>query len=1101
MLARLNTTPLHLRLLIGFGLVLALSGAQSIFAYRTAAERVVAAEAQHTSEQIVVVADASRTALLEMEAGYRGYLLSGDESLLVSYRTAAVAFSKDLAQLRVLTVADPQDALDWQQLERRVAVWQQDIIEPGIAQRQAGTVAPADVSGFTSSALSQQDIEGIHRLLEAVIALEEADLEQTKVAAADSDNRFMAVLLWGTLAVFAVGLPVAGLAARNLAGAIDKVHAGDARYRQMFEHNEATQFVLDVKTGDLLDVNPAACAFYGYPREAMLHMNVTDLNTLRPAEQAEELSAAARGARASFQRRQILASGETRDVEIHTSLGEMNGRQVLYAIVHDVSERKQAEAAQQRSEARYRQMFEANPATQLVLEINTGALLEVNAAACNFYGYTREAMLRMHVTDLNPLHGAEQARELASVAQGARSFERRHVLASGELRDVEVQTSLNEVDGRQVVYSIIHDVTARKRVEVALGISEERNRLALAAAGMGTWDVDFVRHTHTWSVETEALFGLAPGTFGRNFEAFQRLVHPDDWPAFLLEDAAAKAARRNSITTYRTIWPDGSVHWIEENGLPYYAADGTTLLRMTGTSMDVTERKRAEEALRASEERFRKQYKGFPLPTCSWLREDDDFVLLEYNDAAEMIDEGRISECVGERASDYFADYPEIMADLRACVADQRPIRRETDFSYKSAGPPRQLAFTYVFVPPQTVMVHTEDITAAKQADQQREAMAQSEKLRALGQMASGIAHDLNQSLMLVASYSDLARQALMLDPPDLAELGDLLTTTTQAALDGGETVKRLLLFTRATPEHHAKRMDLSTVIREAAQLTAPRWRDAAQAEGRPISLHVEAEGHPSIQGSPARLRELLTNLIFNAVDALPSGGLIRLRVLAEDGQGVVEVIDSGVGMSTEVQARVFEPFFTTKGEGGTGLGLAMVFGIVEQHGGHIGVRSAPGEGTTLRITFPLLEALDEATEALSKVAQMSSGQLAPPCALRVLAVDDEPMITRAVVRMLKPAGHVVSVAGSGEEALEKLAAQAFDVVVSDMGMGAGMNGWDLAEAVRIRWPSIRFMLATGWGAALDPVEARRKGVEAVLSKPFHPTELLEVLARTDNAA
>jgi CheY-like chemotaxis protein len=210
-----------------------------------------------------------------------------------------------------------------------------------------------------------------------------------------------------------------------------------------------------------------------------------------------------------------------------------------------------------------------------------------------------------------------------------------------------------------------------------------------------------------------------------------------------------------------------------------------------------------------------------------------------------------------------------------------------------------------------------------------------------------------------------------------------------------------------------------------------------------------------------------------------------------------VEVADSGLGMSAEVQARVFEPFFTTKGEGGTGLGLAMVFGLVEQHGGHIQLQSAPGAGTTFRMSFPLMGESSAETEALPRAL----GRLAPPRPLRVLAVDDEPMMTKAVVRMLKPSGHLVSVAASGEEALEKLAEQSFDVVVSDMGMGAGMNGWELAEAVRTRWPGVRFLLATGWGAAMDPNEARTKGVEGILSKPYHPVELLQALAQADLAA
>jgi signal transduction histidine kinase len=540
---------------------------------------------------------------------------------------------------------------------------------------------------------------------------------------------------------------------------------------------------------------------------------------------------------------------------------------------------------------------------------------------------------------------------------------------------------------------------------------------------------------------------------------------------------------------------DGTLRWAAISASPLLGALGERLGTVAMVA-DISERKQAEEALRANEERFRKQYKGFPLPTYSWLRVADDFVLQDFNDAAEVITDGQIASGLGGIASDWYSHQPAILTDLQMCVTEHRTLRREMRYRYRTTGIERDLAFSYVFVPPQTVMIHTEDVTEARRAEQQRDAMAQSEKLRALGQMATGIAHDLNQSLMLVASYSDLARQAVLEDPPNLAELEDLLTTTTQAALDGGETVKRLLLFTRAAPELNSKRVDLSTVVRDAAQLTAPRWRDAAQAEGRPISLHIEAAGHPTIQGSPAQLRELMTNLIFNAVDALPTGGVIRLRVVAEHGRGIVEVADSGIGMSAAVQARVFEPFFTTKGEGGTGLGLAMVFGIVDQHGGQIEVNSAPGNGTTFRVTLPLVDASAPPEPAAAPAAPI--GALVP---LRILAVDDEPMMTKAVMRMLKPSGHVVSVAGSGEEALAELAEQTFDVVVSDMGMGAGMNGWELAEAVRRRWPKVRFLLATGWGAAIDPAEARAKGVEAVLAKPYQLADLLRVLTGTDKAA
>jgi nitrogen-specific signal transduction histidine kinase/CheY-like chemotaxis protein len=391
-------------------------------------------------------------------------------------------------------------------------------------------------------------------------------------------------------------------------------------------------------------------------------------------------------------------------------------------------------------------------------------------------------------------------------------------------------------------------------------------------------------------------------------------------------------------------------------------------------------------------------------------------------------------------------------------------------------------------------MTGSTHIREREQAAPGENSLAHGERLRALGEMASGIAHDLNQSLALITGYSEIAYQELNQPAPDISRVREMVAITARAALDGGEALRGLLSFvsTQAlTPE--AERVDAGAVLQDAARLTAPRWRDAAQAEGRPIELEVDLEPGCALNGSPAALREAITNLIFNAVDALPSGGTIHLTARGDGDQVILEVRDSGTGIPDDVQARVFDPFFTTKGERGTGLGLSQVTAIVKRHGGTIELRSSPNHGTSFRLKFPRAAA-SAATRAEHHAAQVMVS--APRRSIRILVVEDEKQLARMASLVLTQRGHHVVVAPSTEEALGHLAQERFDLIVSDLGLGSGQNGWDLADAVRTRWPKTHFVLVTGWGAAIDLKDAQARGVHEVISKPYRIADLRHVADR-----
>ncbi len=515
------------------------------------------------------------------------------------------------------------------------------------------------------------------------------------------------------------------------------------------------------------------------------------------------------------------------------------------------------------------------------------------------------------------------------------------------------------------------------------------------------------------------------------------------------------------------------------------------LVLQTARLHQEAERHRAEVA--RSAQRIRSIYEGI---ACGIVVRDAAGAIVHVNAVAEEILGRSAQELIGTSTEAAFAAYTERGAPLSpsewpsvVALRTGQTVRNVVLGFDQPSGERRWIQASAIPLRgpderPIEVVLSFVDVTARKETERTLHNLAQTEKLRAIGQMAGGVAHDINQYLGLITGHGDLALRSLDGGTADPDWLRQSIQTIIQAATDGSATVNRLLTFARPRAGSVGEPVDLGHLLADVADLTAPRWRDAAQADGLPVTLEIAVEGDSRVDGSPEALREALTNLIFNAVDAMPRGGAIRLAARRRGDIVDVEVSDTGSGIDEEIRNRIFEPFFTTKGDRGSGLGLPVVFAIVEQHHGHVTVDSAPGRGTTFRLIFPASTAPAPPPEPAPPV----------PTTLRILAVDDDPALAKMIALMLRAEGHQVELASSGEEALRRLDETRFDLVISDLGMGSGMNGWELARSVRDDHPGVRFCLSTGWDTRVDPARARENGVSAVISKPYRLADLKRIL-------
>lgn len=369
----------------------------------------------------------------------------------------------------------------------------------------------------------------------------------------------------------------------------------------------------------------------------------------------------------------------------------------------------------------------------------------------------------------------------------------------------------------------------------------------------------------------------------------------------------------------------------------------------------------------------------------------------------------------------------------------------------------------------------------------------QQERLSAIGQMASGIAHDFNNTLTPILGFTELLLESdTLLD--DKVEARRCLEMLRTSAKDAASVVSRLREFYRpANTDEEFPVVDLGKIVQQAISLTEPKWRSQTQARGVTVEVTAEMRASPFVAGEESALREVLTNLIFNAVDAMPDGGRIALETAIEAGEAVIRIGDTGTGMSEAVRQRCLEPFFSTKGELGTGLGLSMVYGIVERHRGKLEIESVAGQGTTFIIRLPLVE---NSTASVPDIA----AEAKPTSSLRILIVDDEPGILEVVSAYLRCDGHMVATAASGREALEKFRRNHFDLVVLDRVM-PDMSGDQTARFIKELNRDIPVIMLTGFGALIEVTGSQPQAVDVVLSKPVTIDALRSTIGKLLHAA
>ena len=776
-------------------------------------------------------------------------------------------------------------------------------------------------------------------------------------------------------------------------------------------------------------------------------------------------------------------------------------------IAQDITDRKRAEDALRESEEKFAKAFHASPDVLIISHRDTGRIIETNEKWESTFGYTREEAIGRSSLELGLLENPEVRSNviLKLTQQGfLRDYEMNIRRKSGEIRQTLLSAESIEIKGEPCILSVVHDITERKRAEEALRTSEAQLSNAVVMAHLGHWEYDVAEDLFTFNDQFYKIFRTTADEVGgykmSSADYARQFVHPDD--IAVVADETRKAIETDDPSfsrrlEHRMLYADGEIGYISVRFFLVKDELGRTV-KTYGVNQDITDRKRSEEKnvqLAAIVESSDDAIIGKSL----------DGVITSWNKAAEKIYGYKDTEIVGKPISRLTPPHrqdeiPQLLERIKQGehVEHYETVRRRKDghdIDVSLTISPTRNADGRII----GASAIARDITEQKNLQRQ---LLQSQKMEAVGILAGGVAHDFNNLLTVIQGFSEL----LLLETDEKAPGCADLRKIQESALRGAELVRNLLAFSRKV-ETKPRPINLNHEVTQMEKLlsrTIPKMIK--------IELHLEGD-LAAVNADPDQMGQVLMNLAVNAEQAMPDGGKLTIatanisldeaycrlyREIMQPGDYVLlTVSDTGHGVDEKTLEHIFEPFFTTKGVGkGTGLGLAMVYGIVRQHRGLIICDSRPNEGATFKIYLPAIKEDRIEKEGMEEKVLPRGGTET------ILLVDDEDYVLDLGTRFLTRAGYTVLTAASGPEAvrLYQKGADKISLVILDLIMPE-MGGDKCLEEILAINPNAKSLIASGAAVEGKRKETLESGARGFVNKPFRLGDMLKAVREVLDSA